>query len=406
MIVVNSSFKQCLYGRQIGRYLSYICEKISARNYCKDKKNSESPLKNLLDDSASFEDLNPKNLEQQWATLPYLQGTKIRKQGDFFKKEKHDPRETSIILFPGQGSQYVGMAKNLIKFPMVRDLFELASYILNYDLLKLCLEGPKNKLDETKYAQPAIMVTSLAAIERLKEERPNAVDNCVATAGFSLGEITALVFAGALEFEKALKLVQIRAEAMQLACEAYKGGMVTVFLSPDSKLNYALLKAKQWALEKGDEFPECKIANYLHPGSKVVAGSESALEFLEKNYGEFNLRRVMRLPVSGAFHSDLMQPAVEPFKEALKNMDVSLPIISVYSNVDGKRYTSAQHIRKQLPKQIVKPVKWEQLLHTVYERKPDDYFPRSFECGPGQSLKAILKKVNAKAWNNCFSIEG
>lgn len=141
-------------------------------------------------------------MQQQWATLPYLEGTKIRKQGEYFTGAKHDPRDTSVIMFPGQGSQYVGMAKNLMKFPMAKDLFELANYLLGYDLLKLCLEGPKEKLDQTKYCQPAIMVTSLAAIERLKEERPKAIDNCVSTAGFSLGEITALVFAGALEFEK------------------------------------------------------------------------------------------------------------------------------------------------------------------------------------------------------------
>lgn len=167
------------------------------------KDKDESPLKRLLDDAASFEDANTKNPEQQWATLPYPQGTKIRKQGEmFYSKDKRDPREVSIILFPGQGSQFVGMAKDLMKFPMARDLFELANYILKYDLLKLCLEGPKDQLDQTKYCQPAILVSSLAAIERLKEERPNAIHNCVGTAGFSLGEITALVFAGALGFER------------------------------------------------------------------------------------------------------------------------------------------------------------------------------------------------------------
>lgn len=176
-----------------------------AQKYNNERKNDvvESPLKKLLDESASFEDLNTSNPEQQWATLPYRRGTKIRKQGQYFvERFKQDPRETSIVLFPGQGSQYVGMGKELLKFPMTKDLFELASYILKYDLLKLCLEGPKEKLDQTMYCQPAIMVCSLAAIERLKEERPNAIDNCTGTAGFSLGEITALVFAGALGFER------------------------------------------------------------------------------------------------------------------------------------------------------------------------------------------------------------
>lgn len=168
----------------------------------KDDNADYSPLKKLLDDSASFEDVKAQNVEQQWATLPYLEGTSIRKQGAYFTAPKHDPRNTTVIMFPGQGSQYVGMAKSLLKFPMARDLFELANYLLGYDILKLCLEGPKEKLDQTKYSQPAILVSSLAAIERLKEERPKAIDNCVATAGFSLGEITALIFAGALDFEK------------------------------------------------------------------------------------------------------------------------------------------------------------------------------------------------------------
>lgn len=169
-------------------------------------KSKESPLKKLLDDSASFQDTKPQNAEQQWTTLPYLSGTKIRKQGEAFSTKSHqrDPRETSIILFPGQGSQYVGMAKDLLKYPMAKDLFELANYELQYDLLKLCLEGPKDMLDQTKYCQLALMVTSLASIEKLKEERPNAILNCVGTAGFSLGEITALVFAGALNFEQGL----------------------------------------------------------------------------------------------------------------------------------------------------------------------------------------------------------
>lgn len=171
-------------------------------HFTKDNPSNSSPLKKLLDDATSFEDVKPQTLEQQWATLPYLEGTNIRKQGEYFTKSKKDPRDSSVILFPGQGSQYVGMGKDLLKYPMAKDLYELASYILGYDLLKLCLNGPKEKLDQTRYCQPAVLVTSLAAVERLKEERPDAIDNCIATAGFSLGELTALIFAGAIGFEK------------------------------------------------------------------------------------------------------------------------------------------------------------------------------------------------------------
>lgn len=175
----------------------YIFQTLHGRENC-----SNTPLKKVLDDSSSLQDVYKKNPKQQWMTLPYVESATLRKQGDFYKIPKHDPRDTSILLFPGQGAQYVGMANSLIKFPMAKDLFELSSYILGYDLLKLCTEGPKQKLDQTKYCQPAIMVCSLVAVEKIKEERPNVITSCVATAGFSLGEITALVFAGALDFER------------------------------------------------------------------------------------------------------------------------------------------------------------------------------------------------------------
>ncbi|CAH1155762.1 unnamed protein product [Phaedon cochleariae] len=392
-------YKHCQSIRQLSLSNAILCKSQSD-----DSKETlqDSPLKKLLEDSASFQDIT--NKEQQWVTLPYPEGTNVRKQGEFEKKNKKDPRDTSIILFPGQGSQYVGMAKNLLKFPMVKDLFELANYILRYDLLKLCLHGPKEQLDSTKYAQSAIMVCSLAAIEQLKEERPNAIANCVGTAGFSLGEITALVFAGALGFERALQLVRIRGEAMQLASEAYKGGMLTVLYQPDSKVNYACLKAKEWAVDKGDPLPECKVATYVYPHCKVIAGSESALEFFEKNYQQFNIRKIIRLPVSGPFHTELMRPAMETFRKALHKSEILDPVISVYSNVDGKKYRNAEHIRRQLPKHMIKPVKWEQLMHTVFERDSDSHYPRVFEVGPGTSLRAILKQVNAKAWSECYSI--
>lgn len=249
------------------------------------------------------------------------------------------------------------------------------------------------------------MVTSLAALEKLKEERPNAIENCIATAGFSLGEITALVFAGSLPFDKAIKLVQIRAEAMQIASEQTESVMATVLYGPDSQLGVACQKAKQWCIEKGIENPECKIANYLFPHCKVVAGNAEALHFLETNAKQFKLKRIKRLPVSGAFHTNLMESAVEPFKTALKKIKIEDPMISVHSNVDGKKYRNASHVFSQLPRQITRPVKWEQTLHNLYERSQEEHFPRTFECGPGRGLTTILKQVNAKAWDTSFNVE-
>lgn len=367
-----------------------------------------SKAEELLEDGFLQQDnIDPNTNEGNWSTLPYPEGTvfRTRSQGDKVLRPKIDPKETSIILFPGQGTQFVGMGAQLVQIPEVLDMYEMASEILKYNLLELCLRGPKNRLNMTVYAQPAIFVTSLACLERLKEERPSAIPSCVGTAGFSLGELTALVFAGAIPFDKGVRLVQMRAEAMQNACDVAKGGMATVLYGPDSQLNIAVKQAKEWCIEKGVEKPDCIVANYLYPHCKVVAGSEEALAFIEKNASEFKLRRVKRLPVSGAFHSSLMEPAVELFRKELNKIEIEDPIIRVYSNVDGLPYRNAEHIRRQLPKQMVKPVKWEQLLHVLYERKQDTHFPRTFECGPGKSLKTILKQVNAKAWDSAFTIE-
>lgn len=267
------------------------------------------------------------------------------------------------------------------------------------------MKGPKHKLNQTIYAQPAIAVTSLASLERLKEARPSSIETCVATAGFSLGEITALIFAGAIPFDQGIKLIQVRAEAMQIASEKTPSGMATVFYGPDSSLGVACEKAKEWCLERGIESPECKIANYLFPHCKVVAGNIEALEFLEKNKRQFKLRKIKPLPVSGAFHTNLMESAIEPFKRALRNVELKDPYIYVHSCIDGKVYKNADHILRQLPKQIIKPVKWEQLLHIMYERNKSQHFPKTFECSPGNSLITILKEVNARAWDTAISVE-
>ncbi|SPP85217.1 probable malonyl-CoA-acyl carrier protein transacylase, mitochondrial [Drosophila guanche] len=315
-----------------------------------------------------------------------------------------DPKETSVMLFPGQGSQYVGMAKDLLRFPGARQIFELANQVLKYDLLKICLEGPREKLNRTEHAQLAVMVSSLAALEQLREERPQAIENCVAAAGFSLGEITALVYAGAMPFDKAVKLVQVRATAMQAACDRAAGGMALTLYGPDTNLGEACAKAQQWSLDRGVESPYCGIANYMYPHCKVIAGNVEALEFLEKNAKALKIRRMKRLAVSGAFHTPLMQSAVEPFTKALKSLRLEDPIIRVYSNVDGKPYRNAKNILHHLPKQIVRSVKWEQTLHEMYERKQGAEFPRTFECGPGKGLMQVLEKVNAKAAQSCTNV--
>jgi [acyl-carrier-protein] S-malonyltransferase len=413
-----------------------ILHRFGLRNFSKSTTTRcSNKIKDLLDNAALGDNKTPQEAADVWSSSPYPEGAVFsdsskldnlnRDQGRKARRPLRDPKESSIILFPGQGAQYVGMAKKLVKFPEAVDMFAMASDILgldqiklnkqrfinsfdsfSYDLLKLCNEGPQKKLDQTVYAQPAIAVTSLASLEKLQDERPNAVGDCVATAGFSLGEITALIFAGAIPFDAGVKLIQVRAEAMQIASDENPSGMATVIYGPDSELGAACLKAKEWCLERGVENPECKIASYLYPHCKVVAGSLEALNFLEKNARNYKLRKVKRLPVSGAFHSDLMKSAVQPFREALKNIEIEKPLISVHSNIDGKVYMNPNHIMNQLPKQIIKPVKWEQLLHIMYERPQGSNFPRTFEAAPGKGLAAILKQTNAKAWDTTFCVDG
>lgn len=222
-----------------------------------------------------------------------------------------------------------------------------------YDLLKLCLEGPQLKLDQTTYAQPAVFTTSLARIAQLKEERPLAIENCVGAAGYSLGEITALVFAGALPFDQALQLVQIRGEAMQMAYERYDGGTAIVKTGPAAKLQTAIAHAKEYCKnEKGIEQPECTIASYLYPSYKIISGHTEALNYLKNNCNKYGLIKVKKQRLPGAWHSNLLTSVVEPFTEALRTINVEDPIIAVHSNIDGKRYFNAEHVLKNLPRQV------------------------------------------------------
>ena len=344
--------------------------------------------------------------DRQWSGSLYPERSRGRQsQARRSLRPAVDPRHTSVLLFPGQGAQRVGMADKLLPYPNVGAMFEEASDLLGYDLLELCLRGPAERLDRTEHAQPALLVTSLAAVERLRDERPRAVDSCMAAAGFSVGELAALAFSGALTFPAAVRLAQVRGQAMQLASEMTPSGMMTVICRPDAKLGFACLLARQWCEERGVESPECRVASFLFPQCKVVAGSVEALEFISERAKEFGLRRCTRLRVSGAFHTSLMAPAAEPLRAALADTRISAPRVPVYSNVDGRRYRSADHVRRQLVKQLTRPVKWEQTMHVLYERAPDVPFPNTYECGPGDTLTTILRKVNATAADSCESVK-
>ncbi|CAL4163243.1 unnamed protein product, partial [Meganyctiphanes norvegica] len=371
----------------------------------KDVEYEDEKPRDLLNNAVSFKAESPIGPDDVWTQGPYPHNSNYRQsQAKHSHRPAVAPESTSIVLFPGQGNQFVGMGKDLLEYPNVQEMFEAASAILGYNLLKVCLEGPKSELDRTQVQQLAIFVTSLAAVEKLREEHPEVLESCVATAGFSIGEITALTFAGAFDFEDAIRLVKVRAEAMQLATELTPSGMMTVFYGADSRLGFACSVAKEFCQAQGLSDVDCRVANYLYPHCKVIAGNEEALEFIAKNKEEFRLRRLKRLPVSGAFHTDLMRSAVDVFKMMLNKIHMSHPVIPVHSNIDGKPYKNIKQIRRQLPKQIYSPVKWEQTMHILFERSQGTSFPKTYECGPGRSLKTILKMVNSKAFEQCHNV--
>ncbi|XP_006866970.1 PREDICTED: malonyl-CoA-acyl carrier protein transacylase, mitochondrial [Chrysochloris asiatica] len=318
---------------------------------------------------------------------------------------RRSPGQCSVLLFPGQGSQVVGMGRGLLRYPRVRELYAAAQRVLGYDLLELSLHGPQEALDRTVHCQPAVFVASLAAVEKLNHLQPEVIENCVAAAGFSVGEFAALVFAGAMEFSEGLYAVKIRAEAMQEASEAVPSGMLSVLGKPQSKFNMACLEAREHCKALGIENPVCEVANYLFPDCRVISGHHEALRFLQENSSRYHFRRTKRLPVSGGFHTRLMEPAVGRLTEVLQTLTWKEPLVPVHCNVHGGKYTHSKHIPKLLVKQLVSPVKWEQTMHAIYERKKGTEFPRTFEVGPGKQLGAVLKSCNLQAWKSYSHVE-
>ncbi|XP_072001447.1 malonyl-CoA-acyl carrier protein transacylase, mitochondrial [Engystomops pustulosus] len=342
-------------------------------------------------------------MEEDIASL--LEGAEVDREDVAQRQPARSPSGSTVVLFPGQGSQQVGMASALLRYPNVCAMFQTAHKVLGYDLLDLCLRGPAEILNKTVHCQPAVFLTSLAAAEKLSEDYPDAVENCVVTAGFSVGEFAALVFAGALDFTEALYAVKIRAEAMQEASDAVPSGMLSVVGTPKTKYSRACTEAEEYCRTLGIANPVCRVANFLFPNGRVIAGHMEAIEFLQKNSKKFSLARTRLLPVSGAFHTPLMEPAVEPFRNVLKTLNFKQPLVNVYCNVDGKKYRHAEAFEDLLAKQLVSPVKWEQIMHAIYERKQGTDFPRTYEMGPGIQLGTMLKICNLKAWRSYTSID-
>jgi [acyl-carrier-protein] S-malonyltransferase len=257
-----------------------------------------------------------------------------------------DARSRIGVIFPGQGSQVVGMGVDAAaNSPAARDLFERSAKVVGYDLLALCREGPEERLRETRYSQPAIFVTNcaLAAAANLSP---------VVSAGHSFGEYCSLVLAGSLEFEDALELVNARGIAMQRAAEMAAGGMSAILGLDASKIEAAVAQAQ------GEGAGRVSLANFNAPTQIVISGDLAAVRRAGELCLEAGAKRVVALNVSGAWHSALMQPAVPLFSPVVERARISMPRFPVISNVDAEQYRDVAHIKENLIKSLTAEVLW------------------------------------------------
>jgi [acyl-carrier-protein] S-malonyltransferase len=288
------------------------------------------------------------------------------------------------FLFPGQGAQHVGMGKTIAeRYPAAARLYQKAGDILGYDLAKLCFEGPAEDLDSTVISQPAIFVTSLAALEMLRADSPDVVLSCEMAAGLSLGEYTALVFSGVMSFEDGLRVVQQRGQAMQDAADATPSGMVSILLLE--------IPAVEEIVASASSEGTLQIANYLCPGNTVVSGVNAACERAAE-LADAAGGRAIPLAVAGAFHTSIMEPADQRLAEALAGVTLARPEIPVYSNVDGVTHEDPTEIKDILVRQVVSPVRWEESIRAMLDAGITEFY----EIGPGKVLTGLLKRIARK----------
>ena len=290
------------------------------------------------------------------------------------------------LLFPGQGAQQVGMGRWLHdSYRVARDLFAQASDILGYDVVSLCCNGPAERLNATEFSQPALFVTSIAAVEVLRQEQPGLIDRVQAVAGLSLGEYTAVCFAGGLSFQAGLQLVQERGKAMQSAADENPSGMCSVLGLGLESLEELCRQCRQ-----GDEV--LQPANLLCPGNIAVSGHSAALERLAERAPDAGASRVIPLAVAGAFHTALMQPAVNRLRTALVEFPPADTVLPVYSNVDASPHRDGSEVCQLLARQVVSPVRWEESVRQMIA----DGIEGFLEVGTGRVLQGTIKRIERK----------
>lgn len=277
-------------------------------------------------------------------------------------------------VFPGQGSQFSGMGKELYESSEVaRALFDEADRILGFEISKIMFEGSNEELKQTQVTQPAVFIHSVAAALSLGEEFQPAM-----VAGHSLGEFSALVAAGALTFESALRLVYARALAMQKACEEVPSTMAAILALPDEKVE-----------EICATIEGVVAANYNCPGQVVISGTQEAVQKACVALKEAGAKRALPLAVSGGFHSPCMASAREELAVAISDTEFQQPRCPIYQNVDAQPHTNPEEIKKNLIAQLTSPVRWTQSVRAMLADGAEEFI----ECGPGAVLQGLIAKI-------------